>query len=49
MGYWTEYFYLPGSFYNFRVTMASNHQPGTPSLEFNNDSDSDCYTVDSGS
>ena len=29
--------------------MASNHQPGAPSLEFSNDSDSDCYIVDSGS
>ena len=29
--------------------MASNHQPGAPSLEFTNDSDSDCYIVDSGS
>ena len=26
--------------------MASNHQPGAPSLEF---SDSDCYIIDSGS
>ena len=29
--------------------MASNHQPGAPSLEFSNDSDSDCYIIDSGS
>ena len=29
--------------------MASNHQPAAPSLEFSNDSDSDCYIVDSGS
>ena len=29
--------------------MASNHQPGAPSLEFTNDSDSDCYIVYSGS
>ena len=29
--------------------MAINHQPGAPSLEFSNDSDSDCYIIDSGS
>ena len=29
--------------------MASNHQPAAPSLEFSNDSDSDCYIFDSGS
>ena len=29
--------------------MASNHQPAAPSLEFSNDSDSDCYIIDSGS
>ena len=29
--------------------MASNHQPRAPSLEFSNDSDSDCYIIDSGS
>ena len=29
--------------------MASNHQPGVPSLEFSNDSDGDCYIIDSGS
>ena len=29
--------------------MASDHQPAAPSLEFSNDSDSDCYIVDSGS
>ena len=29
--------------------MASNHQPGAPSLEFSNNSDSDCYIIDSGS
>ena len=29
--------------------MASNHQPGAPSLEFSNDSGSDCYIIDSGS
>ena len=29
--------------------MASIHQPGAPSLEFTNDSDSDCYIIDSGS
>ena len=29
--------------------MASNHQPGAPSLEFSNDSESDCYIIDSGS
>ena len=29
--------------------MASDHQPAAPSLEFSNDSDSDCYIIDSGS
>ena len=29
--------------------MASNHKPAAPSLEFSNDSDSDCYIIDSGS
>ena len=29
--------------------MASNHQPAAPYLEFPNDSDSDCYIIDSGS
>ena len=29
--------------------MASEHQPAAPSLEFSNDSDSDCYIIDSGS
>ena len=29
--------------------MASNHQLTAPSLEFSNDSDSDCYIIDSGS
>ena len=29
--------------------MASDHQPAGPSLEFSNDSDSDCYIIDSGS
>ena len=29
--------------------MASNHQPAAPSLEFSNDSDSDCYIIGSGS
>ena len=29
--------------------MASNHQPASPSLEFSNDSDSDCYIIDGGS
>ena len=29
--------------------MANNHQPAAPSLEFSNDSDSDCYIIDSGS
>ena len=29
--------------------MASDHQPTAPSLEFSNDSDSDCYIIDRGS
>ena len=29
--------------------MASEHQPDAPSLEFSNDSDNDCYIIDSGS
>ena len=29
--------------------MTSDHQPTAPSLEFSNDSDSDCYIIDSGS
>ena len=29
--------------------MASEHQPDAPSLEFSDDSDSDCYIIDSGS
>ena len=29
--------------------MASDHQPAASSLEFCNDSDSDCYIIDSGS
>ena len=29
--------------------MASDHQPAATSLEFTNDSDSDCYIIDSGS
>ena len=29
--------------------MASEHHPDAPSLEFSNDSDSDCYIIDSGS
>ena len=29
--------------------MASEHHPDAPSLEFCNDSDSDCYIIDSGS
>ena len=29
--------------------MASDHQPAAPSLEFSNDSDSDCNIIDSGS
>ena len=29
--------------------MASEHQPDAASLEFSNDSDSDCYIIDSGS
>ena len=35
--------------YNFRVNTASEHHPDAPSLEFSNDSDSDCYIIDSGS
>ena len=47
MRYWIEYLYLPGLFvYNFRVNVASEHQPDAPSLEFSNDSDSDCYIID---
>ena len=34
---------------NFSVNMASEHHPDAPSLEFSNDSDSDCYIIDSGS
>ena len=45
-----ECLYLPGLFvYNFRVNMASEHQPDAPSLEFSDDNDSDCYIIDSGS
>ena len=29
--------------------MASEHHPDAPSLEFSNDSDSDCFIIDSGS
>ena len=29
--------------------MASEHHPDAPSLEFSNESDSDCYIIDSGS
>ena len=29
--------------------MTSEHHPDAPSLEFSNDSDSDCYIIDSGS
>ena len=29
--------------------MASEHHPDAPSLEFSNDSDCDCYIIDSGS
>ena len=29
--------------------MASDHHPDAPSLEFSNDSDSDCYIIDSES
>ena len=29
--------------------MANEHHPDAPSLEFSNDSDSDCYIIDSGS
>ena len=29
--------------------MASEHHPDAPSLEFSNDSDSDCYIIDRGS
>ena len=29
--------------------MASEHHPDAPSLEFSNDSDSDCYIIDSES
>ena len=29
--------------------MASEHHPDAPSLEFSNDSDSNCYIIDSGS
>ena len=29
--------------------MASEHQPDAPSLEFSNDSDSDCYIIDNES
>ena len=28
--------------------MANEHYPDAPSLEFSNDSDSDCYIIDSG-
>ena len=42
-----ECLYLPGLFvYNFWVNMASEHQPDAPSLEFSDDSDSDCYIID---
>ena len=45
-----ECLYLPGLFvYNFRVNMASEHQPDAPSLEFSDNNDSDCYIIDSGS
>ena len=45
-----ECLYSPGLFvYNFRVNMASEHQPDAPSLEFSDDNDSDCYIIDSGS
>ena len=48
MRYWNEYLYLPGLFvYNFRVNMASEHQPDAPSLEFSNNSDDD-YVSDQG-
>ena len=44
-----ECLYLPGLFvYNFRVNMASEHQPDAPSLEFSDNNDSDCYIIDSG-
>ena len=43
------FIYLVCLFYHFRVTKASNHQPAAPSLEFSNDSDSDCYIIDGGS
>ena len=29
--------------------MVSEHHPDAPSLEFSNDSDSDCYIIDSDS
>ena len=50
MRYKIECLYLPGLFvYNFRVNMASEHQPDAPSLKFSNDSDSDCYISDNES
>ena len=50
MRYWIEYLYLPELFvYNFRVNMASEHQHAAPSLEFSNNSDSDCYIIDNES
>ena len=43
------FIYLDCLFYNFRVNIASDHQPAAPSLEFSSYSDSDCYIIDSGS
>ena len=42
MRYKIECLYLSRLFvYNFRVNMASEHQPDAPSLEFSNESDDD--------
>ena len=46
---WISLFTWIVCFIILEVTMASNHQPAAPSLEFSNDSDSDCYIIDSGS